>query len=318
MAWFDSLAFDWHEGPHGHPERPERHQAIRSVLEGKVREGKTRGGDEEELIPTAPTPVARSLLERVHDAGYIERLERLATFGGGNIDPDTYVGPHSVEAALLAAGAVSEAVDGVLAGRFRSAFCSVRPPGHHACRDRGMGFCLFNNVVVGAQRALMHPDVGRVAILDFDVHHGNGTEELTYERGDVFFASIHQYPSYPGTGDADRRGRGEGLSTNLNVPLPPGAGDEEFVAAFSERIGPALEKFAPDFLLISAGFDADARDPLAELEVTAAGFRRLSQQVVCWADAHVGGRIVSTLEGGYDLAALGEDVLAHVETLLRK
>lgn len=318
MAWFDSPEFDWHEGPHGHPERPERHHAIVSVLEGKVRAGKTREGDEEELIPAVPTPVDRSLLELVHDAGYIERLERLAAFGGGKIDPDTYVGPHSVEAALLAAGAVSDAVDGVLAGRFRSAFCSVRPPGHHARRDQGMGFCLFNNVVVGAQRALSHPGVGRVAILDWDVHHGNGTEELTYERGDVFFASIHQYPSYPGTGDADRRGRGAGLSTNLNVPLPPGSGDPEFVAAFNERIRPAFEAFAPDLLLISAGFDADARDPLAELEVTTVGFRQLSEQVIAWADSHVGGRVVSTLEGGYDLTALGQDVLSHVETLLRK
>lgn len=305
VVWFDSPQFDWHEGPHGHPERPARRDSIHAALEGT-------------LIPIAPTPVDRALLETVHDPEYIERLERLAAFGGGSIDADTYVEPHSVEVALLAAGAVSDAVDGVLSGRFRSAFCGVRPPGHHARWNQGMGFCLFNNVVVGALKALRHQGVRRVAILDWDVHHGNGTEELTYERGDVFYASIHQYPAYPGTGDADRRGHGAGLGTNLNVPLPPGAGDEEFLAAFSERIRPAFDEFEPDLLLISAGFDAAARDPLAELQVTTDGFRELSRQVVAWADSHVQGRIVSTLEGGYDLTALGQDVQAHVETLLRE
>lgn len=313
VAWFDSPQFDWHEGPHGHPERPGRHHSIRATLEAKLLDESTV-----ELIPTAPTPVDRTLLQKVHHPDYIQRLERFAAFGGGQIDPDTYVEQHSVEAALLAAGAVSDAVDGVLSGHFRSAFCGVRPPGHHARRDQAMGFCLFNNVIVGAVRALEHADVRRVAILDFDVHHGNGTEELTYERDDIFFASIHQYPAYPGTGDADRRGRGAGLGKNLNVPLPPGTGDEQFVAAFSETIRPAFDDFAPDLLLVSAGFDADARDPLAELQVTTEGFRELSRQVVAWADSRVKGRIVSTLEGGYDLTALGEDVLAHVEALLRK
>lgn len=179
-----------------------------------------------------------------------------------------------------------------------------------------MGFCLFNNVVVGALRALEHQAVERVAILDWDVHHGNGTEELTYDRADVFFASVHQYPAYPGTGERERRGRGAGLGKNLNVPLSPGASDGEFLAAWTDEILPAFDEFAPDLLLISAGFDADARDPLAELRVTTEGFREMSRRVVEWADARIGGRIVSTLEGGYDLTALGEDVLVHVEALL--
>ena len=298
VAWFDSAWFDAHDAPWEHPERPQRLWAVRSRLETSGLATKLR------RIPA--DPVRPESLRLVHPKHYLADLENLAQRGGGELDSDTYVAQGSWEAALRAAGAVEQAVRGVLEGSLLRAFCSVRPPGHHAERARGMGFCLLNNVAIGAEVALTLPGVARVAIYDFDVHHGNGTEEIFYDRGDVFYASTHQLPAYPGTGRAADRGEGEGRDRNLNVPL----------TAWSEVIEPALTRFRPDLLILSAGFDADQRDPLAELAVTPDGFTKLSKRLVSFAEKHCAGRLVSVLEGGYDLVALADDVQAHVGALL--
>jgi acetoin utilization deacetylase AcuC-like enzyme len=209
-----------------------------------------------------------------------------------------------------------QAVNEVLAKRWRRAFCSVRPPGHHATVAQAMGFCLFDNVACGAEHALGTREVSRVAILDWDVHHGNGTQDIFWERADVLYVSWHQYPFYPGTGAAEDIGVGLGLSTTVNCPIAAGEGDAAYWHAWERRIRPALESFMPELLFISAGFDADRRDPIGGLTVTPAGFVRLSSAVVQWADRNCDGRVISALEGGYGLEALAEDVALHVETLL--
>jgi acetoin utilization deacetylase AcuC-like enzyme len=307
VGWVDSESFDRHTNGPMHPERPERLAA--------VREGLARSGAEGRLERVEPTAIDRKLLEAVHAPEYVVRIERICAAGGGYLDPDTSVVPESWPAALNAAGAVADSVGRVISGAWQRAFCSVRPPGHHAPANRAMGFCLFDNVAVGAQAALA-AGLKRVAIIDWDVHHGNGTQAIFWRRADVLYASWHQYPFYPGTGSESERGEGEGDGTTINCPLAAGAGDEAYLRAWNERIRPALDSFAPELLLISAGFDADGRDPLAGLTVSAAGCESLSRQVVEWADGQCRGRIVSVLEGGYDLDALAEDVSLHVGTLL--
>jgi len=305
-GWIDAESFDGHTNGPGHPERPERLEAIRDAL-GRVSYGSR-------LVRTQATPVDLDLVRRIHDPSYVAQVEATCKTGGF-LDPDTGVGPASWPAALDAAGAMVQAVNEVLTGTWQRAFCSVRPPGHHATPDRAMGFCLFDNVAIGAQAALDHPDIEKVAIIDWDVHHGNGTQDIFWRRGDVLFASTHQFPMYPGTGAHDETGEGAGEGTTVNCPLPAGAGDPEILQAWRETIRPAVEAFAPDIILISAGFDADARDPLARMEVTAGGFETLSSEVIALADQLCGGRVVSILEGGYSLEALGEDVRIHVDTL---
>lgn len=307
IAWLDSPTFDAHTGGHEHPERPERLQAIR--------EGLAHAGLDTRLHRVQAPAATRAALERVHTPRYVATLEAFCAQGGGALDADTAVVLPSWDAAVRAAGAVTHAVHQVLSGAWQRAFCSVRPPGHHAPADRAMGFCLFDNVAVGAQAALDSGLARRVAILDWDVHHGNGTQDIFYDRGDVLFASWHQYPFYPGTGALEEAGEGAGRNTTVNCPLAAGSGDAEYLHAWETRIRPALEDFAPDLLCISAGFDADRRDPLGELTVTAGGFARLSQAVIGWADRQVGGRVVSVLEGGYSLPALAEDVVLHVESM---
>lgn len=308
IGWIDSHKFDLHINGFRHPECPERLHVIRSEFE--------QSGIASKLERLEATPVDQELLKRVHRPDYVDALERLCEAGGAQLDPDTSVIRESWPAALNAAGAVTTAVDRVLSGHWHRAFCTVRPPGHHAPANRAMGFCLFNNIAIGAQAALEHEDIDRVAIIDWDAHHGNGTQSIFWKRSDVLYASWHQFPFYPGTGAAREEGESDGLGTTVNCPLPTGAGDAEFMQMWSERIVPALERFTPDLLLVSAGFDADARDPLTGLRVTADGFQKLSSAVVTWADAHCGGQIVSVLEGGYDLQALAEDARRHVETLL--
>ncbi len=307
LAFFDSASFDWHDGGRSNPENPERSRAIRKRLESLTWAN--------ELLHPSFEPVNRQLLEKVHSPKHLEKLERLSAFGGGIVSPDTYVTGQSWEAALLAAGAAVTAVAGVLNGDYDRAFCAVRPPGHHARRTEAMGFCLLNNVMLGAEAALEHHAVERVAIFDWDVHHGNGTEELAYKRADIFYASSHQFPSYPFTGDAGSRGEGAGLGTTLNVPLAVGTGDDELLDAWRDLIEPALREYQPDILLVSAGFDADERDSIAQLRVTSWGFQKLSVEVRKFADEVCGGRIVSVLEGGYHLESLAEDVCLHLESL---
>jgi acetoin utilization deacetylase AcuC-like enzyme len=309
VGWIDSQRFDAHRGPARHPERPERLVAIRRRL--------LRDGLAAQLDRREPELVSAELLARVHEPAYIERVRTMAAEGGGMLDPDTWVVAASWEAAQLAAGGVAQAAREVMAGGWQRAFCLVRPPGHHAARDHGAGFCLFNNVAVGVEAAL---DAGaeRVAIFDWDVHHGDGTQAIFWGRDDVLYASCHQFPYYPGTGARDEVGGDAGRGTTLNCPLPAGAGDDELLAAWRQRVRPALADFAPDLVFVSCGFDADARDELAGLSVTTGGFETLSREVVAFADEVCGGRLVSVLEGGYDLEALADDAAVHVEALLEE
>jgi acetoin utilization deacetylase AcuC-like enzyme len=280
-----------------------------------IRQGLEDAALLERLERAQPEPVQRALLEAVHDPAYVAYVERLSAAGGGDLDADTHVSDATFDVALLAAGAVTGAVERVLSGAWTRAFCSVRPPGHHATRERGMGFCIFNNVAVGAVAVLGHPAIERVAILDWDVHHGNGTQDIFYDDPRVLYASSHQSPLYPSTGHSSERGEGAGRGTVLNCPLPAGAGDAAWLDAWERRVAPAFHAYRPQFLLISAGFDADTRDPLAGLSVTPDGFAALSRAVVAWADRHAQGRLVSVLEGGYHLEALREDVALHVQAL---
>jgi acetoin utilization deacetylase AcuC-like enzyme len=252
-------------------------------------------------------------IERVHDGDYARHaLASVPEKGWAQLDGDTVMSPGSGEAALRAAGAVTAAVGAVLTGAFKNAFCAVRPPGHHAERDLAMGFCIFNNVAIGAAEARAVHGLSRVAVMDFDVHHGNGTQHIFDREPNLLFASTHQMPLYPGTGARGERGVGN----ICNAPLPPGAGSEEFRAAMEKLVLPAIEAFRPELIMISAGFDAHRRDPLASLEFEAADYHWATERLCALAESCCGGRVVSTLEGGYDLAALGESAAAHVTALL--
>ena len=290
-------------GPH-HPERPARLRAVLDALYGPAFEGLER-----RQAPRAEI----AWIERVHDAGYIERtLAAEPAEGRAHLDPDTVVSSGSAEAALRAAGALCAAVDAVAAGDGKNAFCAVRPPGNHAEFDRAMGFCLFNNVAIGARHAQAAHGFARVAVVDFDVHHGNGTQHTFEADGSLFFASSHQFPFYPGSGAAAE----VGVGNIVNVPLAAGAGGVEFRAAMNHRILPALRDFGPDLLLISAGFDAHADDPLALLNFLEEDYQWATAEIAAVAEDCCAGRLVSTLEGGYDLAALGRSAAAHVRALM--
>jgi acetoin utilization deacetylase AcuC-like enzyme len=291
------------------PESPERLRAIIRALEGaRLRE---------KLIQIAPAPAEVKWIARIHDRTYIERVREACERAPADLDGDTAVSKDSFAVALLAAGGLLKAVDAVVAGKVRNAFCAVRPPGHHATRNRAMGFCLFNNVAIAAQYIRDRHHLSRVLIVDWDAHHGNGTQEAFYNDPNVLYFSTHQFPCYPGSGTASERGEGAGLGFTVNVPMRPGSGDAEYLGAFREILLPAAEKFKPDFVLISAGFDAHEGDPLTNLNVTAAGFRRMTEMVKGIAERHCGGRMVSVLEGGYHLEYLGESVVAHVREMMQ-
>lgn len=286
-----------------HAERPDRLQAVTDAL---------RDAFADALDWREAPRAGRSQLLRVHAARLLDMVLETQPAQRVMLDPDTVLSPDSAEAALRAAGAAVAAVDAVLDGEAVRAFCAVRPPGHHATADTAMGFCLFNNVAVAAAHAFAAHGLERVAIADFDVHHGNGTQAIFERDPRVLFLSSHQMPLYPDTGDANERGVGN----IVNVPLPPGAGSKPFRAAWTTQLLPALDAFRPQLLLISAGFDAHWRDPLAQLQLEADDYAWLTGELRTIADRHAQGRIVSLLEGGYDLQALRECSIAHAGALL--
>lgn len=294
------------QGP-GHPERPERLSVIVAALKSD--------GLLKKLLRPDPSPAELKWLASIHDGDYIERVRQACERAPINLGPDTAVSRGSFDAAVLAAGGVMVAVDAVMEGKVRNAFCAIRPPGHHATRDGAMGFCIFNNVAIAARYIQGKYGLKRVLIVDWDAHHGNGTQDAFYEDQTVLYFSIHQYPYYPGSGAAGERGKGNGEGFTINVPLKAGSGDTECVAAFRETLLPAAEEFKPDFVLISAGFDTHEDDPLTDLSVTEAGFVRMTEIVKGIAESYCDGRLVSVLEGGYGLQAVGGCVAGHVRIL---
>lgn len=293
-----------HDPGRHHPESPERLRAILAAL--ATREFAT--------LERREAPRARlEDIARVHPRAFVERLLALVPKSGyAAIDADTIVSPGSGEAALRAAGAVIAAVDAIVAGEAANAFCAVRPPGHHAEPDHAMGFCIFNNVAIAAVHARAVHALKRVAVIDFDVHHGNGTQAAFEADANLFYASTHQMPLYPGTGAAIE----QGVGNIVNVPLAPMAGSREFRQAFTGQILPALEAFRPEMMLVSAGFDAHRNDPLAQLMLVESDYIWVTDQLLDVAARHARGRLVSTLEGGYDLEALAASAAAHVGRLM--
>jgi acetoin utilization deacetylase AcuC-like enzyme len=293
-----------HDPGPGHPESPARLRAVLQALDQ----------DRFARVDRREAPRARrEQLLRVHAPEHVDRILAIAPEAGTvRLDEDTLMSAASAEAGLRAAGALVAAVDAVMSGSASRAFCAVRPPGHHATADTAMGFCLFNNIAVGAAHALATHGLKRVAIADFDVHHGNGTQDIFEREPGVLFVSSHQQPLYPGTGSPDEHGAGN----IVNAPLAAGEGSEEFRALWNDVLLPRLHAFRPQLVLVSAGFDAHQRDPLANLQLQTEDYAWITERLVDLARAHAGGRLVSTLEGGYDLQALAASASAHVSALL--
>jgi len=293
-----------------HPECPERLRAILTELD--------RSGLRADLTEVAPRDAADAWITQVHVKAHLAHVADAALMATANtvyLDPDTPVSPDSREAALKAAGGVMAAADKVMAGEIDNGFCLVRPPGHHAEPDRAMGFCLFNSVAIAARYLQRHHGLEKILIVDWDVHHGNGTQAAFYADPTVLYYSIHQYPYYPGTGAATETGTGEGQGTTVNTPMDAGCGDGDYLNALERDLIPAAEAFGPDFILISCGFDAHRADPLAGMALSDDGFARMTALVTELAARLCGGRVVSVLEGGYDLEALARSAHAHVSGL---
>ena len=298
-----------HDTGFGHPETPARFAAVFEGLKDAGVLGK--------LTLAEPRKATREDLLLVHGGNYLDVAEHEIRSGLRQLSTgDTAVSAKSWDAAQRAAGCALAAVDAVAGGKAANAFCLVRPPGHHASADRGMGFCILNNIALAARHAQRRHGLDRVLIVDWDVHHGNGTQDIFYADGSVFFFSTHQWPWYPGTGPAKETGAGAGKGTTLNCPLPAGSGREEIFAAFEKQLVPAADAFRPDLVLISAGFDSRAGDPLGQFQLTDTDFADLTGIVRQIADRHAQGRVVSILEGGYNLAGLASAAAAHVGALL--
>jgi acetoin utilization deacetylase AcuC-like enzyme len=271
--------------------------------------------DELEVIEIEPSPAEEHLLTLVHTPEHVGRVKRVCDVGGGVLDlGDTPVCPASFEIAMLSLGSAIAACDAVMSRRVRRAFSAARPPGHHAEPDRAMGFCLFSNVAIAARYLQHRHGIGRVAIVDFDVHHGNGTQACLESDPTVLFISLHQDPRtlYPGSGHEWETGTGAGEGFTMNLPMRPGSGDQEYLRTIDDRVVPKLSEFAPEFLLLSAGFDGHRDDPLAQIELTEDGFEQMTRRLVDFADRSCDGRVVSVLEGGYSLRALGQSVVRHL------
>jgi acetoin utilization deacetylase AcuC-like enzyme len=296
-----------HRTPAGHPERPARLEAIMTALDAP----------EFAALVRRQAPAAEvGEIKRCHPQAYVDRIRAaIPSEGSRALDPDTHVSPGSWHAALGGLGQVLGALDMVIAGEARNAFAAIRPPGHHAEAARPMGFCLFGNVAIAAKRALDHHGLARVAVVDFDVHHGNGTQDLLWDEARALFVSSHQMPLWPGTGAPDERGAHDNV---LNLPLPPGTDGPRFRAAWEAHALPRIEAFAPELVLVSAGFDAHVADPLAQLALETEDFVWITHRLCDIAATHAGGRVVSALEGGYDLDALADSVAAHVRVLMER
>jgi len=302
--YYTHPSFQAHDTGQGHPENARRLRAIDTVLNRAEFAG---------LVKKEATRAEIGQILLAHTKNHADKVfTSIPGYGIHYLDPDTPVSPGSGEAALRAVGAVCAAVDAVFAHDADNAFCGVRPPGHHAEADHAMGFCLFNNIAIAAGHARQRHGIHRVAIIDFDVHHGNGTQHLFANNKDVLYASTHQHPWYPGTGSASETGVGN----IFNAPLSAGSGGVEFRAAMKERIFPAIDRFKPELILVSAGFDAHKDDPLGALNLLEEDFAWVTRKLLNLAKTHCGGKLVSALEGGYDLEALGESVGAHLRELL--
>ena len=290
----------------GHPERPAR---VTAILERISMEPHLRS-----LPWLVPERASRDLPLLVHDPEEVERVEGMAVRGGGWFDPDTYCTASSYDVALDAAACAARAVDAVVAGEARCVFAVIRPPGHHATAFRPMGFCLFNNAAIAVRRAL-RDGAARVAVVDFDVHHGNGTQDIFNHAPEVLYTSVHQHPWYPGTGVEEDRGGAGAVGATVNVPVPAGTDGTAWLQRFDSSIAPAIDEFRPDLIVVSAGYDAHAVDPLAELGLTEATYRAIAERVRRLAERHCAGRSVWTLEGGYDLDALAASIAAQLTVL---
>lgn len=307
LLYCDNRFLDYDTG-RGHPERPLRVKQINTRLE------------ESGLIDACTRPgwstLSRERLERIHTAEHIGQVQSLVASGGGNLDPDTVVSPASAEVALHAAGAVCDAVDRVIAGDDSTALCVVRPPGHHALADRAMGFCLFNNIAIAARAAVAEHLLDRVLIVDWDVHHGNGTQDIFYADEQVGFFSSHRWPFYPGTGAADEIGTGAGLGTTRNLPITADVSREVFRDRFRRELEDFATRIRPQLVLVSAGFDSHRADPLGAFLLETEDFETLTQWVKEIATVHAEGRVVSVLEGGYNPKLLAECVETHLRELI--
>lgn len=300
-----------HDPGPGHPEQPLRFDAVTGALEA--------AGLVPELTRIHPRAATEDEIMLCHGSRYIELARREIQSGGHELSTgDTNVSSRSWDVAVAAVGGVLNAVDAVVEQRAQNAFCVVRPPGHHARPDQGMGFCLFNNIAIGARYAQRQHGLGKVLIADWDVHHGNGTQDIFYSDGSVFFFSTHQSPWYPFTGSAGETGEGKGHDCTMNCPLPAGAGRDLVVGAFKERLRRAADHFRPDLVMISAGFDSRIADPLGQFILSDADFMELTRVMLEIAGEHANGRLVSVLEGGYNLSGLGKAATAHVKALMSK
>ncbi len=296
-----------HDSGQNHPESSERLSLLIEHLEKK--------GILSRLKNIEPYPAAIEWLETVHDSSYIKTVERICKNGGGMLDPDTRVSPESYRVALLAAGGVMAAVDTVMDQRVKNAFCAVRPPGHHAEKDKAMGFCIFNNVAIGARYVQKKFGLKKIFLVDWDVHHGNGTQNIFWSDPSVFYFSIHQYPHYPGTGSENEVGEGEGEGYTFNMPMCAGSGELEYIEVFENILFPMASKFSPDFIFISAGFDAHEDDPLAQINLSETGYKKMTEVITRLAAECCEGRLVSVLEGGYNSTSLSASVEKHILAL---
>jgi len=301
--------YEKHDTGLGHPETPERYRVIVDAIKADAKLS-------ERLIEIAPERALQGIVQAAHTKDHFRRIEHAFAEGLDRLDADTVISMQSFDAALFAAGGACRAVDAVMTGEADNAFVAVRPPGHHATAERAMGFCLFNNVAVAARYAQnKYPEIERVAIVDWDVHHGNGTQGIFYTDPSVFFFSMHQYPWYPGTGARGETGHGRGQGFTLNVPVKAHTPAKTQKANFEAALADISNVIKPDLIIVSAGFDAHLTDPLGQLRLTDDDFVAMTGDVRAWADEVCGGRVVSCLEGGYNLDTLGETVRRHVEAL---